>query len=144
VTNVIVYFLFLGSNVYSVAGPSSPYVHGKETYITPSPWAFSIWSLIHLLLLGTVIYQFTSNGKAVVIDGIGWRFPLLGVLNAVYVNVWSSGHYIIAFVLALFVSSTVTHIYYVVKKYHEPNSTGDEVFVHLPFSLYHGQSRFHP
>ena len=24
------------------------------------------------------------------------------------------------------------------KKFHEPQSTADEVFVHLPFSLYHG------
>lgn len=30
------------------------------------------------------------------------------------------------------------HIYYIVKKYHEPQNTADEVFVHLPFSLYHG------
>ena len=43
-----------------------------------------------------------------------------------------------AFIFALLVSSTVTHIYYVVKKYHEPASIADEVFVHLPFSLYHG------
>lgn len=43
-----------------------------------------------------------------------------------------------AFICALFVSSTVTHIYYIVKKYHEPQSTADELFVHLPFSLYHG------
>ena len=32
----------------------------------------------------------------------------------------------------------MTHIYYIVKKYHEPSSTADEIFVHLPFSLYHG------
>jgi hypothetical protein len=38
------------------------------------------------------------------------------------------------------VSSAVTHIYYIVKKYHEPSSAGDELFVHLPFSLYHGSS----
>ena len=30
------------------------------------------------------------------------------------------------------------HIYYIVKKFHEPQSTADEIFVHLPFSLYHG------
>ena len=30
------------------------------------------------------------------------------------------------------------HIYYVVKKYHEPQSVVDEIFVRLPFSLYHG------
>jgi hypothetical protein len=106
----VTYFAFLGSNVYSVAGPAYPYANGKETYVTPSPWAFSIWSLIHLLLLGTIVYQFTSNGKAVIVDGIGWRFPVLGLLNAIYVNVWASGKsYIAAFVLALLVSRFVGH-----------------------------------
>lgn len=52
-------------------------------------------SLIHLLLLGTVIYQFFPAGKRVIIDGISWRFPLLGLLNAIYVNLWASHHYII-------------------------------------------------
>ena len=52
-------------------------------------------SLIHLLLLGTVIYQFFPGGKKVIVDGISWRFPLLGVLNAIYVNVWATHHYVI-------------------------------------------------
>ncbi|EIN12098.1 hypothetical protein PUNSTDRAFT_99515 [Punctularia strigosozonata HHB-11173 SS5] len=138
IVNVIVYLLFLGSNVYTIAGPSAPYSNVKETYITPAPWAFLIWSLIHLLLLGTVIYQFFAPGKQVIIDGISWRLPLLAVLNAIYVNLWSTNHYVLAFILALFVSSTTTHIYYIVKKYHEPSNVADELFVHLPFSLYHG------
>ncbi len=49
--------------------------------------------MIHLLLLGTVIYQFTPEGKKVIIDGIHWRFALLAVLNAAYVKLWASGHY---------------------------------------------------
>ncbi|KIP11518.1 hypothetical protein PHLGIDRAFT_27792 [Phlebiopsis gigantea 11061_1 CR5-6] len=138
IANVLVYFLFLGSNIYTVAGPSDVYYTGKETYITPAPWAFLIWSVIHVLLLGTIIYQFTEAGHRTVIDGISWRFPLLAVLNVVYVSLWASRHYIIAFVFALLVSSAVTHIYYIVKKYHEPSSVSDELFVHLPFSLYHG------
>ncbi|KAH9858597.1 hypothetical protein C2E23DRAFT_864486 [Lenzites betulinus] len=138
IINVVVYFLFLGSNVYTVAGPTDIYYTGKDTYVTPAPWAFLIWSLIHLLLLGTIIYQFFDGGKQVVIDGISWRLPLLAVLNAIYVNVWARHYYVVAFVFALLVSSTVTHIYYVVKKYHEPQSIADEIFVHLPFSLYHG------
>ncbi|PPQ70528.1 hypothetical protein CVT26_013986 [Gymnopilus dilepis] len=138
IINIIVYFVFLGSNIYTVATPSSIYYYGKETYITPAPWAFLIWSLIHILLLGTIIYQFFPNGKKTIIDGISWRFPLLGVLNAIYVNLWSTHHYIIAFVFALFVSSAVTHIYYIVKKHHSAESFGDELFIHLPFSLYHG------
>ena len=156
IVNVISYLLFLGSNVYTVAAPSDIYYTGKETYLTPAPWAFLIWSLIHLLLLGTVVYQFFPAGKRVIVDGISWRLPLLAVLNAIYVNLWASRHYIVAFVFALFVSSTVTvgilhprkrsngscihpqHIYYIVKKHHSPQATADELFVHLPFSLYHG------
>ncbi|KAJ6558523.1 hypothetical protein DFH09DRAFT_922414 [Mycena vulgaris] len=140
IVNVLVYFLFLGSNIYIVAGGAGVYYGGKETYVTPAPWAFLIWSLIHLLLLGTIIYQFTAPGKAVVIDGISWRLPLLVVLNAIYVNFWSKGYYVVAFVFSLFVSSAVTHVYYVVKKYHVAESISDEIFVHLPTALWHGWS----
>ncbi|KAI0812326.1 hypothetical protein BC629DRAFT_1589109 [Irpex lacteus] len=139
IVNIIVYFLFLGSNIYSIASFEGAHWHsGKITYITPAPWAFYIWSIVHLLLLGTIIYQFTEKGHHTVIEGISWRFPLLAVLNAVYVNLWASHHYIVAFIFSLLVSVSVTHIYYIVKKYHEPASTADELFVHLPFSLYHG------
>jgi hypothetical protein len=51
--------------------------------------------LIHLLLLGTIIYQFTPEGKKVIIDAISWRFALLAVLNAVYVKSWASRHYVV-------------------------------------------------
>jgi hypothetical protein len=88
--------------------------------------------------LGTIIYQFFPGGKVVIIDGVSWRFPLLCALNAVYVNLWAHHLYVFAFVFALFVSSAVTHIYYIIKKHHAPAVVADEVFIHLPFSLYHG------
>ena len=43
VVNVLVYFALLGSNIYTVTGPSSVYYNAKETYISPAPWAFLIW-----------------------------------------------------------------------------------------------------
>lgn len=138
VVNVIVYILFLGSNAYTIISPKSIYYGGKETYFTPASWAFGIWSLIHLLLLGTIVYQFFPHGKRVIVDGIGWRFPLLAVLTAVYVWLWAKHHYIIAFIFSLLVSSAVSHIYYIVKRRHSPESLNDELWVHLPFSLYHG------
>jgi len=138
VVNVLTYLFFLGSNVYTVAGPSGVYGYGKETYITPASWAFGIWSLIHLLLGGAMIYQFFPSGKRTIIDGIGWRFPLLAVLNSVYVNVWARQHHIVAFVFALLVSATVSHIYYIVKRSHRGENIHDELWIHLPFSLYHG------
>lgn len=170
--NIVVFLFSLGSNVYSVAGPdnmyastkvslSSPIVnsslHIQETYLTPAPMAFWVWSLVHLLLLGTMFFQFTERGKEIVVDSIGWRFALLGVFNTVYIFFWSRHWYILAFVLSLYVpfvvilcpltrklmdrlvSATVSQIYYIVKKNHgSRESLGEEAFVHLPFSLWHG------
>ena len=139
IVNVLVYILFLGSNIYTVASPHSVYANIKQTYFTPASWAFLAWSIIHFLLLGTVIYQFTSiHAKTVIIDGISWRFPLLAVLNAVLVTVWAHHHYVVAFLLSLLVASSVSQIYYIVKKNHSSESVGDELFVHLPFSMWHG------
>jgi len=42
------------------------------------------------------------------------------------------------FFFALFVSFCVSHIYYIVKKYHKTETLNDLLWVHLPFSLYHG------
>lgn len=91
-----------------------------------APYAFWIWSIIHILLLGYVIFQFFPSGKKTIIDGISWRFPLLLVLNAVYLNLWNRGDYVVAFIFALLVSSTVSHIYWIVKKSHSAESLGDE------------------
>ena len=139
IVNVLSYLFFLGSNIYTVSSPKIVYGNIKETYFAPANWAFFAWSIIHFLLLGTIIYQFTSvHAKAVIIDGISWRFPLLAVLNAAFVTVWAHHEYIAAFILSLLVSATVTHIYYIVKKSHSAESAGDELFVHLPFSMWHG------
>jgi hypothetical protein len=137
--NIIVFALSLGSNVYSVAGPDDMYGSEKTTYITPSVWAFYVWSLIHLLLLGTMVFQFTNRGKEIIVDSIQWRFAILGIFNSVYIFFWARHWYILAFVMSLLVSATVSQIYYVVKKNHgSRESLAEEAFVHLPFSLYHG------
>ncbi|RXK41057.1 hypothetical protein M231_01688 [Tremella mesenterica] len=139
VVNIIVYAASLGSNVYSVAGPEDMYGSSKVTYVTPSSWAFWLWTLIHLLLLGTMIFQFTTRGQEIIVDSIAWRFALLGIFNAVYVFFWARHWYILAFVLSLLVSATVSQIYFVVKKNHSAReSLAEEAFVHLPFSLFHG------
>ncbi|EIW85470.1 hypothetical protein CONPUDRAFT_98562 [Coniophora puteana RWD-64-598 SS2] len=143
IANILCYVMFLGSNGWPIVTPGQfdPY-RGKDTYMTPAPWVYAIWPLIHLLLLGTNIYQFSPTGKRVVIDEIGWRFPLLSVLSVVYANVRNTRHYTVAFVFALLVSSTVTHIYYVLTTRRATYRVGDEVLVHLPFSLWHGWATF--
>ncbi|KAF9257639.1 hypothetical protein L218DRAFT_1016084 [Marasmius fiardii PR-910] len=135
ITNVICYFIFLGSHIYTLTFPTG---NPKLTYITPAPWAFLIWIIIHILLIGTIIYQFFPAGKLTIVDGMTWRFPLLSILSAIYVYVWAKHDYIVTFVFSLSVSGTVGHIYYIVKKHHSPQSTADDLLIHLPISLYQG------
>lgn len=111
----------------------------KVTYITPSSWAMYVWSLIHLLLLGTMFFQFTQRGKEIIVDSIAWRFALLGLFNAIYIFFWARHWYVLAFGMSLLVSATVSQIYYVVKRDHGAREgLAEEAFVHLPFSLFHG------
>jgi hypothetical protein len=42
ILNVIAYILFLGLNISTI--PDGVYIQSKQTYITPAPWAFLIWS----------------------------------------------------------------------------------------------------
>ncbi|KAH9970015.1 hypothetical protein BGW80DRAFT_1461635 [Lactifluus volemus] len=136
VINVLVYLLFLGSNISTIFVPTDIYTHYKDTYITPSHGHSSFG--LHFLIFPLKSYIQLDSGKRVIIDGISWRFPLLGVFNAVFVNLWASNHHILSFIFAILVSSTVSHIYYIVKKFHTPSNLYDELLVHLPFSLYHG------
>lgn len=127
-SNVLAYVLFLGSNGYAALGPASQkWSSGgaKETFITPESWFFGIWGLVHLLLLGFIVYQFHPNGYHPAIDGVGWRFPLLAVLNAAYAQLSSSaGSHshdnariwsILAFVVMLFIAGTVSTVFHQLK-----------------------------
>lgn len=52
----------------------------------------------------------------------------------------ASAHYIAAFVVSLLVASSVSHVYWTLKRHYTPKSMLDVVFVHLPFSLWHAYS----
>ncbi|KAH7108353.1 hypothetical protein BKA62DRAFT_630494 [Auriculariales sp. MPI-PUGE-AT-0066] len=137
VTNIVVFVLFLGSNLYA-ANPEDVYRLHRETYFTPDSFAYLLWTLIHVLLAGLILYQWFPSGSRTIIHGISWRFPLLAILNAIYSHVKGRGHYVVAFILSLLVGSAVSNIYYVIKRYHRSESLNDEVWIHLPFGLYHG------
>lgn len=106
--------------------------------MTPSAYAFWIWTLIHFLLFFMMIYQFTDKGKAIVVDRIQYRFAVLGLLNTAFIWLTYRGWYISAFILALLVAGAVSQIYYIINADPGECTLATELFVHLPFSLYHG------
>jgi hypothetical protein len=90
----------------------SPHGHGawgKETYITPASYVFYVWTLIDLLLLGFVIFQFFDSSRDT-ITSVGWRFALVGILNAIFLHTFVTAHYIVAFIFALLTASVVSTV----------------------------------
>ncbi|WAQ92750.1 hypothetical protein PtA15_17A232 [Puccinia triticina] len=137
ILNVIVFIFFFGSNLYSsLGGPSTGYYSQKETYITPAPETFWIWTVINFLFLGFVVFQFFESGTKASIDVIGWRFAAIGVLQSIWIHLSAGHHYILAFIFSVIVASVVSHVYWDLVA--SSLRTKTELFlVHLPFSLLH-------
>lgn len=131
IINVLVFAFTFGSSTYN-----STLGWSKETYITPAAYALWVWSLIHLLLLGFVVYQFFDKGKEVIVDKIQWRFALVGLLSAAATWFQIRGWHITTFIVSILVSAAVSTIYYIIRVNHRA-TLPDELFIHLPFSLYH-------
>ncbi|CAE6500735.1 unnamed protein product [Rhizoctonia solani] len=102
IANIVGCLGFLGSNIYIYISSGGVYRPGKETYFTPAPYVFLVWPFLNLLQLGYIVYQFTDNGKKRIIDGVGWFFPLLMVLDTAYVLSWMKSYYAVRHFLALF------------------------------------------
>jgi hypothetical protein len=51
---------------------------------------FYVWSVIHFLLGGFVIYQWFEPAHEVAVHGVGWHFVISSVLNAVWLSLWVS------------------------------------------------------
>ncbi|KAK0548232.1 hypothetical protein OC846_004375 [Tilletia horrida] len=144
IVNVIAFLVFTTSNAYTSLAPGGS-IGGaqKVTYITPAPWIFVVWPIIHVLLLGALIYQFFPAGYGPVVETIGWRLPVLALLTSIYSGFAAGQHAqtvngILAFVTILLVAGLVSHIYRDLRIKHENKNLFDVLFVSLPFSLFHG------
>lgn len=77
-----------GINGNSVGGLSGEYAN----LFTPAGYAFAIWGIIFLLLIGYVVFQIRAiffNGKYYhEYEQTGWWFAVVNVLNATWVIVW--------------------------------------------------------
>lgn len=139
IVNVLAFVFLLGLNTYSgFFDNSSPYHDNHATYITPAAFVYYIWVLIHFLLLGFVIYQFFPTANEVVVDGIHWHFLSLGLFNGLWVWLYSTDHTILALIPILLVSGQVSYVYFTLKNRYPAATFGETVWIHAPFSLYHG------
>lgn len=70
--------------------------NGLNSLFTPAGYAFSIWGLIYLLLLGFIVFQgrslFTSVRDDGFIQKVGWNFALSCMANIAWVVSWLYGY----------------------------------------------------
>ncbi|KAI7872519.1 hypothetical protein BDF14DRAFT_1754297 [Spinellus fusiger] len=140
VANVLVYLFFLSATVYSVVAPppNDEVSHGSWTYITPSFWIAYVWTAIHFLLGGFVIYQWFEPAHDVALHVVGWHFVISVLLSTAWLALLKSGHSIIALVFVLLTASSVSFVFYRLKNLAASGNIYDKVFIHAPFSLWHG------
>lgn len=130
-------------NVLSVTLPLGGHSTGEisdkyQTYITPAGYAFSIWSLIYLLLAGFVIYQFrpyTSTRDS--IQAIGIWFVLSCIFNMSWLFLWQYLYIELSLVAMVLMLITLIVIYRKTRLIANPTS-GENWLVKLPFSIYLG------
>ncbi len=113
-----------------------------SNYFTPAGYAFSIWGLIYLGLLGFVCYVgfgvFKKNEDHPILLKIGWWFVLSCFSNALWVFAWLYDYTGVSVLLmcVLFISLLKIVINTRMELDHHPIKS--YLFVFWPFSLYFG------
>jgi len=92
--NLLFFLGMITVNVLSVTVPLGGRSTGEisdmyHTYLTPAGYAFSIWSLIYILLAGFIIYQFRQHtGSRDSVQAIRFWFVLSCEFNMALLFLW--------------------------------------------------------
>ncbi|AHC18167.1 tryptophan-rich sensory protein [Paenibacillus polymyxa] len=126
--NVLASTLPIGGR--STAAVSNMY----PTLITPAGYAFSIWSVIYVLLACFVVYQATPTGQAKTsVQSIGIFFILSCLFNIIWIFLWQYV-YVELCVIVIILYLLSLSVVYVRTRTPQP-TRGEMWFVKLPFSL---------
>jgi hypothetical protein len=133
VTNLVA--LFWGINGKTTAQISDTY----PTLFTPAGYVFSIWSVIYLLLLVFVVYQFLpSNEDKSYLDRVGYLFVLSCAANVVWLFLWHYEMIVLSVALMAILLASLIAIYLRLGIGKTKVSRGQKIAVHVPFSVYLG------
>ncbi len=111
-------------------------------YFTPAGYAFSIWGLIYLGLLGFVFYTgrvlFNKDADDSLLSKIGWWFVISCVGNSVWVVVWLYNYPGISALIMSVMFISLAKIIVNISAGRIKFSVKDYVFIALPFTVYLG------
>lgn len=112
---------------------------------TPAGYAFSIWGLIYLLLIGFVVFQgkniFREKANAVAVSAtkeIGWWFILSCLANCLWIFAWLNHFILLSVLIMVFLLFTLLKIVINTRMEMENGPLKKFAFVWWPFCIYTG------
>lgn len=111
IANIIAFVATVFINYFANTGKMNGTTVGEvsnniNSLLTPAGYAFSIWGIIYLMLLGFVVYQcrslFTKVRDDQFILDTGWWFVISCLANCLWITLWIYG-YIGYSVIAIFI-----------------------------------------
>jgi len=113
-----------------------------QNLFTPAGYAFSIWGLIYLGLLGFVIYYgpFTRNteAKEKTVLNTGWWFVISCLANSLWIFTWLHDYTLITIPIMILLLVSLLKIIGNNRNIIESRDFKTTVFLRLPFYIYSG------
>lgn len=113
-----------------------------QNLFTPAGYAFSIWGLIYLGLLGFVIYYgpFTKNTdtKEKTILNVGWWFAVSCVANSLWIFTWLYEYTFLTIPIMVVLFISLLKIIGNNRSILESKDLKTTIFLRLPFYIYSG------
>lgn len=131
------------SNTGLINGETMASISAKyQNLFTPAGYAFSIWGLIYLGLLGFVIYYgpFTRNteAKEKTVLNTGWWFVISCIANILWIFTWLHEYTLITIPVMVLLLVSLLKIIGNNRGLIESRDLKTAVFLRLPFYIYSG------
>lgn len=129
------------SNTGVIGGNTMKSVSDRyHNLFTPAPYAFSIWALIYLLLIGFVIYGFrffNQKDEQWNFSAVSIRFILSCIANSLWVYAWLNDYIALSLLLMVFLLIALLSIINTINEIRN-RSFATRIFFIWPFSIYAG------
>jgi len=131
------------SNAGLLNGNSMKTISDKYfNYFTPAGFAFSIWGIIYLGLLGFVIYTGLNRkekpSKSEILSKTGWWFVVSCLANASWVVAWLNDYIGLSVIIMVVLLFSLVKIVINTRMELDGHPFKDYLFVYWPFAIYTG------
>ncbi|MEG1589235.1 MAG: tryptophan-rich sensory protein [Chryseobacterium sp.] len=147
ILNMVILIVTIGINYLSNIGTFNDETMGTisakfQNLFTPAGYAFSIWGLIYLGLLGFVLYYgpFTkiTDVKKKTILNVGWWFSISCIANSLWVFTWLYEYTFLTIPIMILLFISLLKIIGNNRNMIESNDLKTTIFLRWPFYIYSG------